>query len=93
MIHEYIHFFNIFIDKSYREEKRDAFGVVTGRYGYLDPNGIHRMVEYIADHNGYRARSTNQFFMESTPVASAPSTPSNTIQVIGPIPKPISQFY
>lgn len=92
-----------FADKSYREEKRDAFGVVTGRYGYLDPNGVHRIVEYIADHNGYRARSTNQFFVESSPVITpahsvAPppaqsQTTSTTIQVIGPIPKPISQFY
>lgn len=80
-------------DKSYREEKRDANGIVTGRYGFIDPDGMHHMMEYIADKGGYRARSTNQFFVNSSPAPPAPTASANTIQVIGPIPKPISQFY
>ncbi|CAL8123556.1 unnamed protein product [Orchesella dallaii] len=93
--HDGSYHFGYDAEKSYREEKRDAFGVVTGRYGYLDPTGIHRIVEYIADHNGYRARSTNQFFVEASPPPPVAPTapPATTIQVIGPIPKPLSQFY
>lgn len=39
----------------YRKEESDQNGVVRGSYGYTDANGIYRHVEYVADHNGFRA--------------------------------------
>ncbi|GIX89915.1 uncharacterized protein CDAR_450191 [Caerostris darwini] len=39
----------------YRSEASDGTGVVKGSYGYMDPMGIYRKVEYTADGNGYRA--------------------------------------
>jgi len=39
----------------YRKEESDSNGVVRGSYGYTDANGIYRHVEYVADHNGFRA--------------------------------------
>ncbi|GFQ77173.1 uncharacterized protein TNCT_689921 [Trichonephila clavata] len=39
----------------YRSEASDGTGVVKGSYGYMDPMGIYRKVEYTADSNGYRA--------------------------------------
>ncbi|XP_055937320.1 cuticle protein 10.9-like [Argiope bruennichi] len=39
----------------YRSEASDGTGVVKGSYGYMDPTGIYRKVEYTADSNGYRA--------------------------------------
>lgn len=38
-----------------REETKDDKGVVRGSYSYTDPLGIFRVVEYIADENGFRA--------------------------------------
>ncbi|CAG7817717.1 unnamed protein product [Allacma fusca] len=67
-------------DHSYREETRDANGRVEGRYGYIDPNGILRTVEYIADEKGFRTRSADHVLFDNS-----------NIQVIGPIPKPVSR--
>ncbi|KAG8186887.1 hypothetical protein JTE90_023776 [Oedothorax gibbosus] len=39
----------------YRSEASDGTGVVKGSYGYMDPKGVYRKVEYTADNNGYRA--------------------------------------
>ncbi|XP_054714274.1 cuticle protein 10.9-like [Uloborus diversus] len=39
----------------YRSEASDGTGVVKGSYGYMDPFGVYRKVEYTADDNGYRA--------------------------------------
>ena len=38
----------------HRQEVADSSGVVKGSYGYLDPLGVQRIVEYIADKDGYR---------------------------------------
>nr|CAD7261148.1 unnamed protein product [Timema shepardi] len=38
----------------YRREERHANGTVTGSYGVLEANGMVRVVNYIADHLGYR---------------------------------------
>lgn len=39
----------------HREESADGSGVVTGSYSYRDPNGVYRVVNYIADKDGFRA--------------------------------------
>lgn len=36
-------------------EESDGDGNVKGVYGYIDKDGIHRLVEYVADEHGYRA--------------------------------------
>ncbi len=40
--------------QSYRVETRSPDGTVTGRYGYIDPMGVLRVVDYVADHRGFR---------------------------------------
>ncbi|GBM71511.1 hypothetical protein AVEN_183656-1 [Araneus ventricosus] len=40
----------------FRRESKDPSGKVEGRYGYKDMHGIERIVEYIADKDGYRAK-------------------------------------
>ncbi|GFR11829.1 cuticle protein 16.8 [Trichonephila clavata] len=42
--------------KQHRKEVANEDGVVTGSYGYLDPEGVYRFVDYIADKDGYRAK-------------------------------------
>ncbi|XP_035208442.1 cuticle protein 10.9-like [Stegodyphus dumicola] len=47
--------------RQHREEIASEAGAVKGKYGYVDPNGIYREVEYNADENGYRAKiSSNE---------------------------------
>jgi len=38
----------------YRKEKRNPDGSVEGTYGWVDPNGVLRLFEYVADDGGYR---------------------------------------
>ncbi|KAG8179817.1 hypothetical protein JTE90_025984 [Oedothorax gibbosus] len=46
---------------AYRKESGDGNGKVQGSYGYKDAQGIERIVEYVADENGYRAQiKTNE---------------------------------
>lgn len=40
----------------HREESADDDGVVTGSYGYRDNMGLYRIVNYIADENGFRVK-------------------------------------
>lgn len=46
---------------SFRKEAGDANGRVQGSYGYKDAQGIERIVEYVADENGYRAQVCKHF--------------------------------
>lgn len=42
-------------------EESDGHGNVKGVYGYIDKDGIHRLVEYVADEHGFRANvKTNE---------------------------------
>ena len=45
----------------YREEKRHLDGSVTGTYGWVDPNGILRLFDYISDKDGYRIDQEREF--------------------------------
>lgn len=38
-----------------REERREADGTIVGKYGYVDPNGEERVVEYRADPENFSA--------------------------------------
>merc|ERR1712241_341422 len=38
----------------YRKEQRHLEGSVTGTYGWVDPNGVLRLFDYISDEGGYR---------------------------------------
>merc|ERR1711992_458162 len=45
---------------SARTEARNAYGVTTGSYQYVDANGLVQTVNYIADDvNGFRVQGTN----------------------------------
>ncbi|KAG8188491.1 hypothetical protein JTE90_008056 [Oedothorax gibbosus] len=39
----------------HRHEHGDGDGTVKGSYGFIDERGVHRLVNYIADHQGFRA--------------------------------------
>lgn len=63
----------------HRQEVVDSSGAVKGSYGYIDPLGVQRLVEYKADKDGYRAvvksnepgtseqSSANALFIVETP--------------------------
>ncbi|XP_069972083.1 uncharacterized protein [Penaeus vannamei] len=38
----------------YRHEMRRQDGTVVGRYGYVDPEGVERVFNYVVDEGGYR---------------------------------------
>ncbi|GIX68468.1 uncharacterized protein CDAR_500421 [Caerostris darwini] len=40
----------------HRQETANENGAVKGKYGYVDPNGTYREVEYNADENGYHVK-------------------------------------
>ncbi|UYV67232.1 hypothetical protein LAZ67_5000001 [Cordylochernes scorpioides] len=42
--------------QQFRQESRDILGRVVGSYGLAEPDGRQRVVDYVADHNGFRAR-------------------------------------
>ncbi|KAI7697532.1 Cuticle protein 16.8, partial [Sarcoptes scabiei] len=59
-------------NQMFREESSDGRGTVTGRYSFRDSNGIIRIVEYVADENGFRTRiRTNEPGMVSMNSANA----------------------
>ena len=45
----------------YREEQRHLDGSVTGTYGWVDPNGVLRLFDYISDSGGYRIEQQRLF--------------------------------
>merc|ERR1711915_792279 len=54
---------------SARSEARNAYGVTTGSYQYVDANGILQTAQYISDPvNGFRVSATN---LPVAPVAPA----------------------
>ncbi|CAL4065138.1 unnamed protein product, partial [Meganyctiphanes norvegica] len=66
-------------DQSFRMEMRDASGKVTGRYGYIDPEGTLRITNYKADAFGYRT-TEQQFFHKVSQI------PIDTPLIVGPVP-------
>ena len=45
----------------YRREQRHPDGSVTGTYGWVDPNGVLRLFDYISDNQGYRIAQQRLF--------------------------------
>ncbi|GIY40616.1 hypothetical protein CEXT_521461 [Caerostris extrusa] len=41
--------------EQHRHEHGDGHGNIQGSYGFTDHRGIHREVNYVADHHGFRA--------------------------------------
>ncbi|KAK8768906.1 cuticle protein 16.8-like [Amblyomma americanum] len=55
------------------EQSSDGSGTVRGTYGYTDKDGLFRIVEYVADANGYRAMiKTNEPGTKTGGSADAP---------------------
>lgn len=56
----------------HRREISDNTGTVKGSYGYIDPSGQHRRVDYVADGQGYRASvHSNELGLSSQSSADA----------------------
>jgi len=70
---------------SARTESRNAYGVTTGSYQYVDANGLLQTANYIADPvNGFRVAASN------LPVAAAPAAAvaleQPVFNLVGPAP-------
>ena len=50
----------------YRKEQRHLDGSVTGTYGWVDPNGVLRLFDYISDAGGYRIAQKRLFKVRFT---------------------------
>ncbi|XP_023211310.1 uncharacterized protein LOC111614163 [Centruroides sculpturatus] len=85
-----------------RQETGDESGTIKGTYGYVDPFGVYRHVEYEADEYGYRARiktnepsASNQnpadvtFLVEAPPPQVASAAVPPIFEGQQPIRKPV----
>merc|ERR1712072_1222343 len=70
---------------SARTEARNAYGVTTGSYQYIDANGLLQTVNYIADPvNGFRVAGTN------LPVAAAAPAVEPLAAPVFDLPLPVA---
>merc|ERR1739838_404203 len=70
---------------SARTEARNAYGVTTGSYQYIDANGLLQTVNYIADPvNGFRVAGTN------LPVAAAAPAVTPLVAPVFDLPLPVA---
>merc|ERR1711983_585311 len=70
---------------SARTEARNAYGVTTGSYQYIDANGLLQTVNYIADPvNGFRVAGTN------LPVAAAAPAVEPLAATVFDLPLPVA---
>jgi hypothetical protein len=70
-----------------RQEAGDGSGAVRGAYSYKDAQGLIRVVNYIADHLGYRANvDTNEPGTKTSAPASV-AINANPIPVVAVAPK------
>merc|ERR1712061_455063 len=71
-----------------RTEARNAFGVTTGSYQYVDANGVLQTVNYVADPvNGFRVAGTNIPVAPGAPNAALPVAPG--VPVVEPLEAPV----
>ncbi|CAL4092784.1 unnamed protein product, partial [Meganyctiphanes norvegica] len=59
----------------YRKEKRREDGTVIGTYGWVDPTGLLRLFDYIADKQGYRIVRQQTI---KKPIPTVPPTPATS---------------
>ncbi len=52
----------------YRKEQQHPDGSVSGTYGWVDPNGVLRLFDYVSDAGGYRIER-KRLFKVGKPVA------------------------
>lgn len=72
---------------SYHESEGDGAGKVSGTYGYNDPDGVFRVVQYVADVNGYRANiRTNEPGTEA-------KNPADVVLNVEPVPPAVLSRY
>merc|ERR1719213_733875 len=65
---------------SAKTESRNAYGVTTGSYQYIDANGLLQTVNYVADPvNGFRVAATN------LPVAPAAPAAPEVAPLVAPV--------
>ncbi|GFQ68884.1 cuticle protein 10.9 [Trichonephila clavata] len=69
----------------HRQESADEAGVVTGSYGYRDVYGVYRLVNYIADKNGFRA-----FVQSNEPGVANPGSADVVVMAERPPPKTVA---
>ena len=86
-------------DGTYKIETRYATGEVKGKYGYYDPTGLFREVEYgAAPELGFMPSGDGLTFVEPSiavtprprPVAQRPVTSAPTFQSFAPTPRPVA---
>merc|ERR1712176_566853 len=71
-----------------RTEARNAYGVTTGSYQYVDANGLLQTVNYIADPvNGFRVAGTNIPVAPAVPNVALPVAPE--VPVVAPLVAPV----
>lgn len=68
-------------NSQYRREDSDDSGAVRGSYGYTDANGLYRIVDYVADDNGFRAtiRTNEPGLVEPSPATGEVLNPADVI--------------
>lgn len=84
----------------YRKEKRLEDGTVIGTYGWVDPNGMLLLNDYVADNAGYRIVRTKKVFVGlnsdipedrlDTKTPAVPAVPKVTVIVPTPTPTPFA---
>ncbi|XP_023241999.1 pollen-specific leucine-rich repeat extensin-like protein 1 [Centruroides sculpturatus] len=81
----------------FRRESGDAYGRVVGSYGLSEADGRHRIVDYVADEYGFRAkvrtnepgtRSENSAAVEVLKPGHPPGPPRIPNPVVSPAPAP-----
>ncbi|XP_046391838.1 uncharacterized protein LOC124160130 [Ischnura elegans] len=69
----------------YRKEKRLEDGTVVGTYGWVDPNGMLRLQDYVADNAGYRVVKSRKIFVGTKEAPAVPAPLPTT-----PAPPPVT---
>ncbi|KAF8778229.1 cuticle protein 6-like [Argiope bruennichi] len=76
-------------NQSFRQEERGPGGEVKGRYGYVEPSGALRVVEYMADSTGFHILKTRTLVPDMKP---KPAVKVRT-PFVGPLPPFIPTSY
>ncbi|KPM09986.1 structural constituent of cuticle-like protein [Sarcoptes scabiei] len=81
-------------NNQYRNEEQDKSGVIRGSYGYTDANGLYRVVDYVADDDGFRASiRTNEpgGLTEPHPTTGSVENPADVQLSAEPVPNNVRQ--